>query len=70
MALSPDCKLFASGSYDSKVRLWDLHSLTEILVLKGHLHYVNALAFSPDSKILASGSNDCNIILWDLQRKP
>ena len=56
--------MFASGSDDSLVRLWDITHLS-IKVLSGHRHQVNALALLPDGA-LASASSDKKVIVWDV----
>lgn len=66
MALSPDGKVLATGSYDQKIKLWDLESGKEIKTLSGHNGCVYHLAFRPDGKILASASADRTVKLWDV----
>jgi WD40 repeat protein len=70
VAYSPDGKLLASGSWDTKIILWDA-STGQVTgsPLKGHTSYVQSVAFSPDGTILASGSADHNIILWDVKSR-
>jgi WD40 repeat protein len=36
-------------------------------VLRGHEHWVWAIAFRPQGNLLASGSVDATIRLWDIQ---
>ena len=61
LAVFPDGRL-ASGSYDSKVRIWDVKSRSVTHLLEGHTGWVTALAVLPDGR-LASAGND--IRLWD-----
>ena len=61
-----DARSQLRGSIDATVRLWDVDTLTEIAILRGHAGWVNSVAFSPGGKIIASGSNDGTVRLWDV----
>ncbi|MEQ1860633.1 MAG: c-type cytochrome domain-containing protein [Chthoniobacteraceae bacterium] len=65
LALSPDGKTLASGSYDQQIKLWDPATGAEKKTLRGHNGAVFGLAFRPDGKILASASADRTVKLWD-----
>lgn len=67
IAFSPDGKIFASGSLDNTIILWNLATGKPIgEPLTGHSNYVTSVAFNPDGSILASGSSDQTVILWDV----
>ncbi len=66
IAISPDGKFLATGSYDQKIKIWDTGSAKEIRTLTGHNGCVYALAFRADGKILASASGDRTVKLWDV----
>ncbi len=76
VAFTPDGNRIAavSGKVDrqrapqaGEVRVWDAHSGSELLNLKGHRWFVRAVAFSPDGRHLATGSYDQTIKVWDAQ---
>jgi len=67
VALSPDGKILATGSYDQKIKLWKVETGEEIRTLSGHNGCVFDLAFRPDGKILASASADRTVKLWDVE---
>jgi WD40 repeat protein len=44
-----------------RARGWILHSL----ILEGHTHDVNSVAFSPDGQSIVSGADDSTVRVWD-----
>lgn len=65
LAVSPDGRRIASGSYDQQIRLWTRGDGGEPRTLKGHNGAVFGLAFRPDGRVLASAGADRTIKLWD-----
>lgn len=66
LAISPNDALIASGSHDTKIRLWHNHDLSPIMTLVGHRKSVWCVRFSPVDKCLASSSGDRTVKLWSL----
>jgi len=58
-------KLFASGSFDKLIKVWNKELKLE-LTLTGHKRGITDLSFSKYAKILASSSTDKTIKLWNL----
>ena len=79
-AFSPDGKIFASGSINNKLRLWDLSGPLAKSTIRDHGAPVLSIAFSPDGKTLISDASsslvtkpnvysspvDTKIKLWDI----
>jgi WD40 repeat protein len=66
MALSPDGDVVAVTASDKTVRLYDVATGKETLVLRGHTQSPRAVAFSPDGKrIVTGGGSDRSVRLWD-----
>ncbi len=58
--------LLASGSFDGKVRLWDIDAGECLSILEEHTDRVWSVHWSPDGKILASSSSDRMVKLWEV----
>lgn len=62
-----DGKLFVTGGWDSRLRLFSAKNLRPLAVLCQHRGSIRCLAFATD-KTLAAGSNDCTISVWSLYK--
>jgi WD40 repeat protein len=65
LALSPDGKVLARGSYTGRIELRNLSDGSEAIPRIGSAAWVNAVCFSPDGSSLVSGAEDGTISLWD-----
>ena len=66
ISISPDNQYLISGSYDTTIRLWNLHTKTCLGVYKGHFCPVLCVKFSPISHYFASGACDKTARLWSV----
>lgn len=67
LALHESEPVFASGSSDSTIRLYDYELQDQVAILKGHTHSVNCLAWSKEE--LVSGSSDMSLKIWKSANK-
>jgi hypothetical protein len=66
VAVAPDGKTLATGSWDKTVKLWDVASARQMRTLRGHAGLVHCVAYSPDGRVLASAGWDGVVRLWDV----
>ena len=67
VAVDPANQLFATGSADRTIKLWDLATGSLKLTLTGHMEQVTALAFSPNYPYMFSVGLDKQVMCWDLE---
>ena len=69
IAISPDGRYMATGSYDGNVRIWDIKSRKLLKILAGHRTGtpVDSVSFSANGKRLATGSWDHTARVWDTE---
>ncbi|XP_012935535.1 telomerase protein component 1 [Aplysia californica] len=65
VAVSPNCSMFAAGSQDLLVRLYDMATGKELKFFHGHSDAVTDICFAGND-ILCSGSVDTTLCLWDV----
>jgi WD40 repeat protein len=65
--LSPDGERMAGAGREGAVHVWDVRTGKEKMVFRGHVHWVNCVAFSPDGQFLVSGGGDHTVKVWDLR---
>jgi len=63
LALSPDGQIFASGTEEGDIDLWDIADGSLLSKIKGYNQEITSLAFSSD-KTLASGFSNGVIRVW------
>ncbi|MFC5144818.1 XRE family transcriptional regulator [Streptomyces aureoversilis] len=75
VALAPDARTLATGSFDRTVRLWELRDDRRpqaLATVTGHTDTVTSVAFSPAGRLLATAGRDRAVRLWDVtdRRRP
>ncbi|HEY9647940.1 MAG TPA: serine/threonine-protein kinase, partial [Chroococcidiopsis sp.] len=66
MGIAPNGSIFASGSLDETIKLWNLATGDLLGTLSGHRKGVNAIAISRDGQTLTSGGDDYAIKTWSM----
>ena len=65
VCFSPDGKRLAAGGADNAIRVWDVGSGKQELVIEQHADWILGLAFDPSGTMLASASRDKTARVFD-----
>jgi WD40 repeat protein len=68
LVISHDGLKFATGNFDSNIKIWEIVTGKLLYELVGHRGRVSSLAFTPDDKTLVSGGEAGTIKLWDVSK--
>ncbi len=69
LAVSPDGKFLATGSWKNNVILWSLDSMKKVWKFNAHKSTVEKIDFGPDSRYFATCSNDAEAFIWDAKKQ-
>ncbi|AMD18967.1 HBR066Cp [Eremothecium sinecaudum] len=61
-----ETNLLAVGYANGVIKVWDMQTLTVLIIFNSHTSAITYLKFDPTGTTLISGSRDSNIIIWDL----
>ncbi|CAG5133687.1 unnamed protein product [Candidula unifasciata] len=67
IAVRGDGRIFATGGWDHRVRVFSVRKCSPLAVLMYHTSSVHCVCFAPDDT-LATGSKDGYIALWDVYK--
>lgn len=66
VAVSPDSKIVASGSWKD-IKIWNVNSGELIKNISGHLGAVYSVVFNPQGQTFATGASDDQVKIWNLE---
>ena len=69
LTVMEDLNMFATGSIDGELGLWDAYSLTPIIKFKAHKTHISALLYVPSKKVLITASLDRTVKVFEVSDK-
>lgn len=65
-----DDKMFASGSLDQTIKIWNINKTDSIATLEGHEMGIDSIAFHKgEEPYIVSGADDTTVRLWDYEKR-
>jgi len=65
LAVASDSSVFAAGSRDGSLRIWNAHTCSERGNYNWKIGQVQSIAFSPDG-VTAAAAGDSGLVIWDI----